>query len=417
MESLIKYILESLLCSTVIFLLWIIVVRRVNNYSFHRVFLNCGLVIITVFPLFNFKSHNNYNLTSLLGPAILEENKTSVESEGILKEFSLLNGDGLDWLLYIYLVGIGIFFLLFLKDIIRVVILRAGGIKQEHGTISVISSSKVTAPFSLFNTIYLGKDIIDSQLDGIVDHEAAHIHRGHTYDKLLSAAIISLQWFNPLVLLIAKALVSVHEYQADMDVIKKGILIDRYREIILTSQFGLSPVMSNSLNQSLTLKRFIKMENLEQKKVKAGSIIVVLTAVVVTFFLVSFSPDNSSIKTDELQTTNLSDTTAKKVPFVMVEVKPTFMGGDENTFLKWVASQLIYPAEAKRDSVQGRVILQFTVTESGKVKDVKLARGVNKYLDQEAIRVVSMSPDWKPGMEKGKPVNVVYTFPVIFSLR
>jgi outer membrane biosynthesis protein TonB len=56
------------------------------------------------------------------------------------------------------------------------------------------------------------------------------------------------------------------------------------------------------------------------------------------------------------------------------------------------------------------------VTSKGKVDDVKIVRGVHPELDQEAIRVVMSSPDWEPGKEKGKNVNVVYTFPVIFML-
>jgi TonB family protein len=92
------------------------------------------------------------------------------------------------------------------------------------------------------------------------------------------------------------------------------------------------------------------------------------------------------------------------------------MGGDENTFTKWVAERLVYPEKAKKESITGRVILQFMVTSKGKVDDVKIVRGVHPELDQEAIRVVMSSPDWEPGKEKGKNVNVVYTFPVIFML-
>ena len=63
------------------------------------------------------------------------------------------------------------------------------------------------------------------------------------------------------------------------------------------------------------------------------------------------------------------------------------------------------------------MVLSFTVTETGKVTDAKVLRGVHEDLDKEALRVVSSSPDWTPGMKDGKPVAVTYTFPVIFQTR
>ena len=106
----------------------------------------------------------------------------------------------------------------------------------------------------------------------------------------------------------------------------------------------------------------------------------------------------------------------ESIPFQVVEVKPSFQGGDANTFSKWVNTQLKYPETAKRNGVQGRVILVFTVCKDGSVKDVKVLRGCSPELDKEAVRVVSLSPKWNPGIQRGKPVAVRYTFPIIFHL-
>ena len=93
------------------------------------------------------------------------------------------------------------------------------------------------------------------------------------------------------------------------------------------------------------------------------------------------------------------------------------MGGDANSFSKWVNERLVYPEIAKENGISGRVTLQFTVKTDGRVTNVKVLRGVERSLDKEAVRVVSQSPKWKPGMQDGKPVKVTYTFPVIFQLR
>ena len=105
------------------------------------------------------------------------------------------------------------------------------------------------------------------------------------------------------------------------------------------------------------------------------------------------------------------------IPFQLVEEKPSFNGGDANMFSKWVNERLVYPEIAKENGVQGRVTLQFTVEKDGKVTGVKVLRGVDPSLDKEAVRVVSMSPKWKPGKQRDRAVKVTYTFPVIFQLR
>ena len=103
--------------------------------------------------------------------------------------------------------------------------------------------------------------------------------------------------------------------------------------------------------------------------------------------------------------------------FVRVEQKPSFGGGDANTFSHWVAEHLVYPEIAKENGVQGRVILQFTILRDGSLGNVKVLRGVDSALEKEAVRVVSTSPKWEPGRQRGRAVNVTYTFPVIFQLR
>ena len=105
------------------------------------------------------------------------------------------------------------------------------------------------------------------------------------------------------------------------------------------------------------------------------------------------------------------------IPFQLVEEKPSFMGGDANEFSRWVNQRLVYPEIAKENGVQGRVTLQFTVESDGRVTNVKVLRGVDSSLDQEAVRVVSSSPRWTPGKQRDRAVRVTYTFPVIFQLR
>jgi protein TonB len=111
------------------------------------------------------------------------------------------------------------------------------------------------------------------------------------------------------------------------------------------------------------------------------------------------------------------ETVEEDIPFAVVEDKPMFMGGSEYEFTKWVGKNTVYPESASENGVQGRVIMQFVVTADGSVTDIKVLRGIDPALDKEAIRVISMSPKWTPGKQRGKPVRVKYQFPVVFQLR
>ena len=102
-----------------------------------------------------------------------------------------------------------------------------------------------------------------------------------------------------------------------------------------------------------------------------------------------------------------------------VDVKPMFLNSpDPRTFMeKWVYQYLKYPKYAVDNGIQGRVLVDFIIDETGKVTDVKVSRGVHAALDDEAVRVVSASPKWRPARHRGKKVRVALTVAVDFKLQ
>jgi protein TonB len=108
---------------------------------------------------------------------------------------------------------------------------------------------------------------------------------------------------------------------------------------------------------------------------------------------------------------------AEEEVFVIVEDMPGFQGGDINNFRTWVAKNLEYPQIAQENGISGRVFVQFAVNSKGQVVDVVVVRGVDPALDAEAVRVIKSSPKWAPGKQRGRPVKVQFTFPVVFVLQ
>ena len=102
--------------------------------------------------------------------------------------------------------------------------------------------------------------------------------------------------------------------------------------------------------------------------------------------------------------------------FTAVEAMPKFPGGQTGLF-QYLARSIKYPVIAQKNKEQGRVIIQMVVSKDGSLSDIKVLRSVSPSLDAEAVRVVGNMPKWEPGMQKGQPVSVKYTIPIVFRLQ
>lgn len=102
--------------------------------------------------------------------------------------------------------------------------------------------------------------------------------------------------------------------------------------------------------------------------------------------------------------------------FDVVEENPSFPGG-QAALMQWLNENIKYPVIAAENGIEGRVIVQFVVSKTGSISDVRVVRGVDPSLDKEAVRVVSNMPNWTPGRQNGTTVNVRFTLPVTFRLQ
>jgi len=98
------------------------------------------------------------------------------------------------------------------------------------------------------------------------------------------------------------------------------------------------------------------------------------------------------------------------------DAMPSFPGG-EKAMMEFIRNNLKYPQEAQQNKIEGKVTVRFVVDKTGKIKDITVLHGINHYLNAEAVRVIMEMPDWKPGLEDGKPVSVYFTIPIIYRLK
>ena len=141
-----------------------------------------------------------------------------------------------------------------------------------------------------------------------------------------------------------------------------------------------------------------------------------LFAALFSSLFMTISPNAISQTLSDYVVTDNDNGFDEPIPYQLIEVKPTFLGGDIDKFSKWVASEIMYPLKAKKQGLSGRVVLQFTIEKNGSVTNVKVLRGVHDLLDNEAVRIVRESPRWNPGQHHGELSRCNYTLPVIFDL-
>ena len=140
-------------------------------------------------------------------------------------------------------------------------------------------------------------------------------------------------------------------------------------------------------------------------------------------FLVTFgclSPSLGQAQPDSLKANKSADTTQQYItiegpPTVNYHVLPSFVGG-EQALMEYLSTTIKYPNKALNKFIEGVVFVQFVVNEKGEVTQPRVLKGIGYGCDEEALRAVSLMPNWQPGIQNGKAVSVEFKLPVRFKL-
>lgn len=128
---------------------------------------------------------------------------------------------------------------------------------------------------------------------------------------------------------------------------------------------------------------------------------------------VDFEDEDIDIAPIQVETEEIEEETI----FIVADEKPTFQGGDLNTFRNWVQSRLTYPALAQENNIQGTVTVKFVVEKDGRLTNIQVLKSPDKTLSDEAVQVLAKSPKWVPARQRDMAVRFSYTMPIVFKLQ
>src|SRR5574344_2458669 len=351
MATLFIYIIESALCLAAFYLFYKLLLSHDTLHRFNRISL---LFIFGLSAIMPFVSYNINHFKRTEGMA-----NVSVEQpfggQIIMDANSEPAPAWADYLLLVYLAGL-LFFVM--KNIISLIrmkkfIDRCEKKRMEDGTCMDLSESEI-GPFSWMNKIYMSYEDWKNNNEPIISHEKAHIAYRHSIDLIFAQLFVILQWFNPASWLLKREIQAVHEYQADATVIRKGISMQSYQELIIEKAIGTKLcTLANNLNNCSTKKRIIMMI---KKPTDPWAKLKLLYVIPVSIlFVLKLASTKSSSLTSQLLNVSVSNLFSTQVAedsvFSVVEKMPEFQGGTSG-FNQFLRQNIRYPASCREENIQ-----------------------------------------------------------------
>jgi len=254
MGALLVYIIKSGICLSVFYLFYKLLLSNETFHRFNRSALLGILILSVIFPMLKI------TLNSPIETQYISFSELIVSADFVMQQPDATKITWLHIVLLIYIAGVLFFAIRNIYSICRLCIFIKGGKKQkmENGIILVIHKNEI-APFSWLRYIVISEKDFSENGNEIVTHEKAHILKRHSLDLLICEIYNIFQWFNPFAWLFKQELRNIHEYEADEDVINKGIDTKKYQMLLIKKAVGSRLfALANSFNNN-KLKKRIKM--------------------------------------------------------------------------------------------------------------------------------------------------------------
>lgn len=411
MNNLLNYFLEANLYLVCFYLLYQILLVRDKHFRFNRAFLLLGIFLSLTLPAFTFDVTSQSTFEGyIMLPAITITEAQTESVDFILKWWHIFG--------FVYIAGTAFYFSRLLWQMARIIrklpLLNASRAKKNGYTLVTTNGEIPTCSF--FRYLFWDKSVnlTPEEQKQVFEHELAHIKQWHSVDVLLVELLRSVFWFNPVIHLVKSRITEVHEYLADHQATRQ-ISVEDYSKLLTLQIFrSIDFALSNNFHKNQIVKRIQMLRETQRKSIWLNvTLLIPALALLITVLSCNVTemedvaesiPNNSSII--EIDPNEI---------FTKVENQPEPDGGMAE-FYHYIQNNLKYPIEAKQAGIEGVVFLQFVVAPDGTLTEVQAVKGIGGGCDEEAVRVVTNSPKWQPGIEKGKAVNVRMILPITFKL-
>lgn len=329
---------------------------------------------------------------------------------------------------YLYLIGLASFALKFVFNLFKIYSIKRNAEWDSRGYY-LIPADK--SSFSFMNSIYISTGTSERERQAILAHENVHLELRHSLDTLLIAAAKCLQWFNPVIYFLEKALSEVHEYQADNASSRNSKT--EYMELLVNQTIGAQLVdLGNNFNSSTLLKRLKMLNKSKSKPIMAAKYLLMVIPIGISLFLFSCKDDTkpSTTQNNEITIPIVKDYKdygpADSMPVPLI-------GWD--AYRQLIKSETRTPEEIKDKDIAAQIFIRYVIDSLGNMVDLRYdagkrtggdwtKKGVGYGMDAEAIRVIkkiAQTVKWQPAMYKGRPVNSEWGFdltigdPILFG--
>ncbi len=442
-------IIQSAICWAIFLAFYHICLRNVGHYHLARIYLLLSIIFgiciplvpnfLTNAPEFVYGVHNQIDHIAV----VVNDYVATPKETGYLSFFSW-NG------LFAF-----VYFAVVIALLLRIVLAVRSvfNIKPERiswkSNVKIIFHKRQLQPFAFLRRVFIPVNFPPEYLEIITDHEIAHVRQGHTFDILISRVLGALLWLNPLIYLYEFYLKEVHEYYADR-VALRGYKVSTYQRALLESvYYSIGLPLTHAFNSQNVKKRINKMKQQNESSLKSRLLFLALLPMVIILSMAM-----------NLRTENVDDALIPKVPMTSSNFKavssepivldtlprigntdvlkvtdqmPRFPGCEkinedeaeirscaQSKLIQFLGNNIKYPELARKHGIEGTVIMQFTVSDKGIIKDAVVAKNIGYGCGEEALRVVMLmneeAGNWTPGRHDGQNVNVQMLLPVKFKL-
>lgn len=258
MKELTTYLLESLACGGVLYACYRLLLDRRVAFGWCRGWLLALPLLAAVIPLLRIPLYPGEVIYLTAAPA--PQSGLPVPAEAmpatVVEAERITAGELLTWL---YAAGAAAVLGAAAAQLWRIRQLGHGAAVTRTGRMTLVRTRQQCAAFSLFGRVYVWEQLPPRELEAVLLHEASHIRRRHSLERLAMELLKAALWWNPFVWLAARRLVEVEEYEADSDVLASGYALNSYIDTLFMQLFSYSPEIANGLRSSLTKKRLKMM--------------------------------------------------------------------------------------------------------------------------------------------------------------